>query len=152
MLLTFADESELLHAFQVSMLWAALVVTVMTVLMTASLQGTKSEIRNSTAVVLGCLFFLLFGILTYKEQYGSFIQADVQSQHIMLHFAGSHFQPVRIEAGQIAAMEVGRPGKGEPLQCYLNLKLESGASYRSAPASNVDCEAYRKQIAFLQGR
>jgi hypothetical protein len=152
MLLTFANEAEMLHAFQMSMFWGALVVVITTILMTASLEGTKSEIRNSTAVVLGCLFYLLFGLLTYKEQYGSFTTAAVSSQQITLHFAGSHFHPLTIDVGQITAIEVDHPGKGEALQCNLNLKLMSGESYRSAPASNVDCDAYRKQIEALLGR
>lgn len=152
MLLTFANEAEMLHAFQMSMFWGALVVVITTVLLTASLEGTKSEIRNSTAVILGCLFYLLFGILTYKEQYGSFTEADVSSQRISLHFAGSHFQPLSIEAGQIDAVEVDHPGKGEAQQCYLSFKLKSEESYRSAPASNVDCEGYRKQIDRLLDR
>ncbi|MFH2140324.1 MAG: hypothetical protein ABII63_05970 [Pseudomonadota bacterium] len=152
MLLHFANEAQLLQALQMSMFWGALVVVVTTVLMTASLQGTKSEIRNSTAVMLGCLFYLLFGILTYREQYGSFTAAEVDSQHITLQFAGHYFEPQTFEAGQVAAIKADRPGKGETRQCYLNLILVSGESYRSAPASDVDCEAYRQQIATLLGR
>jgi hypothetical protein len=149
MSLIFANEAEMLHAFQMSMFWGALVVVVTTVLLTASLQGTKSEIRNSTAVMLGCLFYLLFGILTYKEQYGSFTDADVSASRITLHFAGSYFRPLSIEADQIAAIEVGQPGKDGERQCYLQFKLVSGKSYRSAPASNIDCEGYRQQIENL---
>ncbi|MBU0688394.1 MAG: hypothetical protein KJ850_08610 [Gammaproteobacteria bacterium] len=152
MLLTFVNEAEMLHAFQMSMFWGALVVVITTVLMTASLEGTKSEIRNSTAVILGCLFYLLFGILTYKEQYGSFTEADVSAQRITLRYAGSHFLPLNIEAGQIEAIEVDHPGKGVAKQCYLSIKLMSGESHRSAPASNVDCEGFRKQIEMLLGR
>lgn len=152
MLLTFANEAEMLHSFQVSMFWGALVVVITTVLMTLSLEGTKSEIRNSTAVMLGCLFYLLFGILTYQEQYGSFTEAEIGAQRITLHYAGSYFEPRTIEAGQVDAVEVDHPGKGEPRQCYLNLKLLSGDRYRSAPASNHDCEEDRKQIDALLGR
>jgi hypothetical protein len=152
MQLTFANEAQLLQALQISMFWGALVVVVTTVLMTASLQGTKSEIRNSTAVMLGCLFYLLFGILTYREQYGSFTAAEVDSQRVTLQFAGRYFEPLTLEAGQVAAIELGHPGKGETRQCYLNFRLKSGDSYRSAPASNIDCEAYRQQIAALLGR
>lgn len=149
MLLRFADETELLQAFQMSMLWGALVVVVTTVLMKMSLEGTKSEIRNSTAAILGCMFYLLFGLLTYKQQYGSFTAAEVGSERITLHFAGSYFSPLDVAAGDVAAVEVGHPGKGVPQQCYLNLRLKSGESYRSAPASNVDCESYRKQVEML---
>lgn len=152
MLLTFSNEAELLHAFQMSMFWGAVVVVITTILMTASLEGTKSEIRNSTALILGCLFYLLFGLLTYKEQYGSFTEAEVSSQRIALRFAGSHFPPLNVDAEEIDAVEVGHPGKGAAQQCYLNLKLKSGESYRSAPASNVDCEAYRKQMDTLLDR
>ena len=152
MLLHFANEAEMLQALQMSMFWGALVVAVTTVLMTASLQGTKSEIRNSTAVMLGCLFYLLFGILTYREQYGSFTAAEVDSQRVTLHFAGHYFEAQTLEAGQVAAIELDHPGKGETRQCYLNFRLKSGESYRSAPASNIDCEAYRQQIDTLLGR
>jgi len=152
MLLTFANEAEILHAFQMSMFWGALVVVVTTVLMTASLQGTKSEIRNSTGAMLGCLFYLLFGILTYREQYGSFTQAEIVGRQITLHYAGSYFGPRSIEAAQVVAIGVDHPGKGEARQCYLHFKLLSGESYRSAPASNVDCEEYRKQFATLIAR
>jgi hypothetical protein len=152
MLLAFANEAEMLHAFQMSMFWGALVVVITTVLMTASLQGTKSEIGNPTAVMLGCLFYLLFGILTYQEQYGSFTEADVGGQRITLHYAGGYFQSQTIDAQQIAAIEVGRPGKGEAQQCYLIFTMMSGESYRSAPASNADCEGYRKRIDTLLGR
>lgn len=152
MLLAFANEAEMLHAFQISMFWGALVVVITTVLMTASLEGTKSEIRNSTAVMLGCLFYLLFGILTYKEQYGSFASAQIAGRQITLHYAGSYFQPSSFEAGQLAAMEVGHPGKGEAQQCYLSFKLTSGENYRSAPASNIDCDEYLNQIEALLGR
>ncbi|MFH2135227.1 MAG: hypothetical protein ABII81_08625 [Pseudomonadota bacterium] len=142
----------MLHAFQVAMFWGAVVVVITTVLMTLSLEGTKSEIRNSTAVMLGCLFYLLFGMLTYKEQYGSFTEAEIDAQRITLHYAGSYFSPRNIEARQIDGIEVGHPGKGEPQQCYLSLNLLSGESYRSAPASNVDCEGYRKRIETLLER
>lgn len=151
MLLTFTNEAEMMHAFQMSMFWGALVVVVTTVLMAASLEGTKSEIRNSTAVILGCLFYLLFGLLTYKEQYGSFTEADVSARHITLHYAGSHFQPLHIEAEQIESVEVDHPGKGEAKQCYVSIGLISGERHRSAP-SNVDCEGYRKQIEMLLAR
>jgi hypothetical protein len=152
MLLVFSTDAEMLHAFQISMFWGALLVVITTVLLTASLQGTKSEIRNSTAVMLGCLFYLLFGMLTYQEQYGSFTEADVGGQRITLNYAGSYYSPLTIEAGQIAAIEVDHPGKGEARQCYLRFKLLSGEIHRSAPASNVDCEAYRKQTEILLGR
>ncbi|MDD2700588.1 MAG: hypothetical protein PHH36_05055 [Sideroxydans sp.] len=152
MLLEFANEAELLHAFQISMFWGAVVVVITTVLLTASLEGTKSEIRNSTAVILGCLFYLLFGILTYKEQYGSFASAEVSGQQVTLHFAGSNFAPLHIETGQIDSIEVGRPGKAETQQCYLSFKLTSGDNYRSAPTSNIDCDENRKQIEMQLGR
>ncbi|MBU1447003.1 MAG: hypothetical protein KKF58_01705 [Gammaproteobacteria bacterium] len=151
MLLTFANEAEMLHAFQISLFWGALVVVITTILMTASLQGTKSEIRNSTAVILGCLFYLLFGILSYKEQYGSFTEVEVSSRSITLHYSGSYFLPLSIGAGEIAAIEVGHPGKGEVKQCYLSFNLMSGERYRSAPASSADCEAYRQQVNALLG-
>jgi hypothetical protein len=151
MLLRFVSETELSHAFQISMVWGALVVIVTTVLMTMSLEGTKSEISKSTGFMLGCLFYLLFGVLTYREQYGSFTEAEVGPQYIELRHAGSVFRPVRVDSGRIATIEVGHPGKGEPVQCYLNLTLRSGESYRSAPATDTDCEGYRLQMEALLG-
>lgn len=152
MLLTFASEAEIGHAFLISMAWGALVVVITTVLMTLSLEGTKSEIRRSTGVLLGCLFYLLFGLLTYREQYGSFTAAEVDARSVTLQHAGSYFRPLRIESGQIVAIESGHPGKGEITQCYLNLVLSSGEHHRSAQSSTADCEAYRKQIETSLGR
>lgn len=152
MLLQFSDEAQMSHAFLVSMSWGALVVAVTTVLMTLSLEGTKSEIRPSTGFILGCLFYLLFGLLTYKEQYGSFKEAEVADRAVTLRYAGSYFSPLTIDAAQIADISVGHPGKGEPMQCYLEFNLRSGTQHRSAPASNMDCLASLQALENQLGR
>ncbi|MEW5903187.1 MAG: hypothetical protein AB1722_02410 [Pseudomonadota bacterium] len=152
MLLTFSSEPEIWHAFRISMTWGALVVAITTVLMMLSLEGTKSEISKSTGAMLGLLFYLLFGLLTYREQFGSFTAAEVDAQSVTLHYAGSYFEPQCIDAGEIATIEAGHPGKGEAHQCYLHLTLRSGTTQRSAPSATADCETYRKQMETLLGR
>ncbi len=146
MLLNFSNAAELSHAFQVSMLWGALVVVITTVLMTLSLEGTKSEISRSTGAILGCLFYLLFGVLNYQERYSGFTEAEFSNQTITLRFAGSYFKPLELQSDSIVDIKVGHPGKGEPVQCYLDIETASGAHHRSAPSADIDCDAYRQQV------
>ncbi len=137
-----------MHYLEV-MAWGAIVVVVTTALMTAAMQGSRSEIRNSTGAMVGLCFYLFFAVLLYRENYGSFILAEFDEHEVKLSFAGPLYTPAVLLRDQISEVQFDRPGKGTPNACYIRLLTVTGDIYRSAPTAGDVCQQYQVQIQTL---
>ncbi len=149
MLLTFATPDDVFAEYATVLAWGALIVVVTIIVLGAANKGTKSEVRPSTAIKIGCFAFLLLAIVSYTELYGSFIEAEISGDGARLTFAGPFYDPVVIKRERIGDVLVDYPGKGQPHSCYIKFVTDTGDSYRSATKEGTACNEYRAQIHAL---
>lgn len=149
MLLTFATAEDVFADYASVLVWGAFVVVVAIIVLGAANKGSPSEVTTSTAIKIGCLAYLLLLVASYRETYGSFIQAEISADEARLTFAGTLYHPTILKREQIKEVLFGFPGKGKPHSCYLKFITTSGASYRSATTEGTDCKDQRSRIQGL---
>ena len=149
MLLTFATADDVFAEYATVLAWGALIVVVTIIVLGAANKGTRSEVRTSTAIKIGCFAYLLLAIVSYIELYGSFVKAEISDHQARLYFAGSLYHTTLLEREQIKEVQVGYPGKGEPDSCYIRFITDSGDSYRSAIKEGKVCDDYQAEIREL---
>lgn len=149
MLLTFATTDDVFADYAAVMVWGALIVVVTIITLGAANKDSPSAVRTSTAVQIGCFAYLLLAIASYRETYGSFIEADISADGARLSFAGALYHPAVLKREEIKEVIFGFPGKGKPHRCYLKFITTSGASYRSAATEGTSCKDQREQIYAL---
>ena len=149
MLLTFSTADDVFADYAIVLVWGAFVVVLTIITLGAANKDSRSEIRTSTAVKIGCFAYLLLMIVSYRATYGSFIEADISADEARLSFAGTLYHPTILKREQIKEVVFGFPGKGEPKSCYLKFITTSGESYRSAATEGKACKDYRAQIYAL---
>ena len=152
MLMTFSTADDVYADYVSVLVWGAVVVVLTLITLGAANKGTISEVRTSTAIKIGCFAYLLLMVASYRETYGSFIEADISADGVRLSFAGPLYHSTLLKREQVREILYGFPGKGKPHSCYLKFVTTSGTSYRSAPLEGTSCKDKPAQIYELLKR
>jgi hypothetical protein len=149
MLLTFATANEVYSDYVWVLAWGLIVIALTMITLGYANKGTSAEASPAGAVLIGGAAWLALAIVSYRADYGSFIQADIGEQEVKLYFAGSLYQPKLLKREQLGDVLYGFPGLGEPHSCYIRFVTTSGRSYRSAPRDGKICTEYAARIRSL---
>jgi hypothetical protein len=149
MLLTFSSADDVYADYMSVLAWGVVIVAVTLIILAAANKGTQSEIPVSKSIKIGFFAYLLLVVTSYRETYGSFIEADVSANEAKLSFAGPVYHSTALKREQIKEVISGFPGKGTPHSCYIKFNTISGESYRSAPKNGTACKDQRAQIYAL---
>ncbi len=149
MLLTFAGADDAYADYVSVLVWGVVVVVGTIIVLGAANKGSPSEVSVSTAVKIGCFAYLLLVIVSYREIFGRFIEADISPNEARLHFAGSIYHSTTLKREQIKEVLFGFPGRGNPNSCYLKFVTKSDEIIRSAPIKGTACKDQRAQISAL---
>jgi hypothetical protein len=146
---TFATPNEVLIAYALVLAWGAFIVVVTIIALNAANKASPSEVPISTAIKIGCLAYVLLIIVAYRDNYGNFIEAEVNADQAKLSFAGLLSHSLTLKREQIKYIEFDTPGVSTPHSCYLKFIARSGEEYRSATMDGMDCKEFRNQIISL---
>ena len=148
--IVFASPAAAESAFTMTVSFIGILIALVIAGFHLSYRDNPTSMKLRTRCVIGVMVLIGVSTASYVANYGKFISADVTSENVTLHFAGSIYKDVNLPKDSIGRIGFGFPDRGVSTCNISFIDKTTNKQYQSAFTRNQQDTCKNLRVKIIQ--